>query len=293
MKKITIKQYRQRLNLVVEYIYSHLDSPLDVNTLAEIACMSPYHFHRVFREMTGENINVTVRRLRLHFVASQLIRSSLPLDKVAQQSVYSSAESLNRAFRQHFGETPIEYRKRRQAVRTDIDKYFVAPLTFSQKEYSNMFDVEVNKNKALQLIGLDHLGDYLSVGESFQKVFMYAGEHGLLNDQTRSIGIYYDDPKTVEQDKLRSLACISVPEGYQLEKGSPLRQITIPAATTASLTFKGAYAELETPYDWFFGQWLPQSGEQAIDFPPFEEYLNDPKNTPSSELLTRINCLIK
>ncbi len=61
--------------------------------------MSPYHFHRVLREMAGANINVTVRRLRLHFAASQLIRSSLPLNKVAKLSAYSSAESFNRAFR--------------------------------------------------------------------------------------------------------------------------------------------------------------------------------------------------
>ncbi|MEW8499130.1 MAG: GyrI-like domain-containing protein, partial [Candidatus Thiodiazotropha taylori] len=59
-----------------------------------------------------------------------------------------------------------------------------------------------------------------------------------------------------------------------------------------SLLFKGSYAELEKPYDWLFGQWLPQSGYEAADFPPFEEYLNDPKDTPPSELLTRINCFV-
>jgi len=58
------------------------------------------------------------------------------------------------------------------------------------------------------------------------------------------------------------------------------------------VTHKGSYAELEKPYDWLFGSWLPQSGEEAVDFPPFEEYLNDPKTTQPSELLTRIYCLL-
>ncbi|MEW8561123.1 MAG: GyrI-like domain-containing protein, partial [Candidatus Thiodiazotropha sp.] len=66
----------------------------------------------------------------------------------------------------------------------------------------------------------------------------------------------------------------------------------IPGGTCASLIFKGPYAELEKPYDWFFGEWLPQSGYEAADFPPFEEYLNDPKDTPPNELLTRISCLV-
>ncbi len=38
-----------------------------------------------------------------------------------------------------------------------------------------MFEIEINKNEALELIGLDHLGDYLSVGESFQKGIYVCG----------------------------------------------------------------------------------------------------------------------
>jgi len=49
---------------------------------------------------------------------------------------------------------------------------------------------------------------------------------------------------------------------------------------------------LEKPYDYLFGHWLPESGLEAANFPPFEEYLNDPKTTPPNELLTRIYCLL-
>lgn len=59
-----------------------------------------------------------------------------------------------------------------------------------------------------------------------------------------------------------------------------------------SILFKGPYAELEKPYDWLFGHWIPNSGKEITDFPPFEEYLNDPKDTPPNELLTRIYCLL-
>jgi AraC family transcriptional regulator len=41
-----------------------------------------------------------------------------------------------------------------------------------------------------------------------------------------------------------------------------------------------------------FGHWIPNSEKEIADFPPFEEYLNDPKNTPPNELLTRIYCLL-
>jgi AraC family transcriptional regulator len=97
----------------------------------------------------------------------------------------------------------------------------------------------------------------------------------------------------VEKQNLRSFAAISVPQDVAIaEQGEVPETQTIPGGTCVSLLFKGSYAELEKPYDWLFGQWLPQSGYEAADFPPFEEYLNDPKETPPNELLTRINCFV-
>jgi hypothetical protein len=38
--------YEARFNRVTAYIYDHLDDDIDLNRLAEIACLSPYHWHR-------------------------------------------------------------------------------------------------------------------------------------------------------------------------------------------------------------------------------------------------------
>ena len=96
--------------------------------------------------------------------------------------------------------------------------------------------------------------------------------------------------KSMDQSQLRSMACATIPEGAVLQGSDAPKKLTIPAGRYATLLFKGSYAELEKPYDWFFGQWLPSSGYEAADFPPMEEYLNDPKDTPPNELLTRIYC---
>ena len=39
-------------------------------------------------------------------------------------------------------------------------------------------------------------------------------------------------------------------------------------------------------YNWLFGTWLPQSGRDLADAPVLEEYLNSPRDTAPSELLT-------
>lgn len=198
MKTTTAEQYRKHLIQVIENIYRNLHRNLGVNELADVACLSPYHFHRIYREMM------------------------------------------------------------------DID--------------------------TLKLAGLPHKGDYMEIGSMFEKLFIHAGSHQLLSNATRSIGLYFDDPKTVKQNELRSMACISVGDDTELD--DELQAMEIPAGQCATLLFKGAYVELEKPYDWLFGKWLPESGYEAADFPPFEEYLNDPKTTPPNELLTRIHCLL-
>lgn len=98
MKQKTKQNYRQRLIAVIDYIYHHLGDDLDVNVLAEVAMMSPYHFHRIYREMANETINATVRRLRLQYAASELISNELSLDRIAKKVSYSSLEAFSRAF---------------------------------------------------------------------------------------------------------------------------------------------------------------------------------------------------
>lgn len=289
MKASTGESYRKRLIKVIDYIYEHVEHDLDVNTLASVAAMSPYHFHRIYRQVAGEPINATVRRLRLQYGASLLIQSDWSLQRIASKTAYSSSEAFSRAFRVEFGETPTDYRRSRQAARLEPFIAMLAP----QQELSSMYDVEIIESPASALLAVAHQGSYMNIGNAFDKLFIFAATRQLLGPETRSIGIYYHDPESVPESELRSHACISVEDasGYADEEG--IEVLSLPGGRCASLLFKGSYAELEKAYAYLFGQWLPQSGEETADFPPFEEYLNDPKTTPASELLTRINCYLK
>lgn len=291
MKANTGQSYRRRLTKVIDYMYENISGDLDVNTLADIANMSPYHFHRIYREMAQENINATVRRMRLQQAAAELIKDEWPLAKIATSVGYQSLEAFSRAFSKQFGETPSDYRKARSGKALNLQPY-VAMLPTEPSEYVEMFEVEVLDFDGLNLLGYEHQGDYLDIGKAFEKIFQYAGIKNLLREESRSFGLYYHDPKTVTTEELRSVASVSVANEVELSDEDAPEFIAIPKGKCATLLFKGSYAELEKPYDWFFGEWLPKSGHEAADFPPFEEYLNDPKTTAPNELLTRIHCLL-
>jgi AraC family transcriptional regulator len=62
--------------------------------------------------------------------------------------------------------------------------------------------------------------------------------------------------------------------------------LTTPGGDYAVLRHKGPYADMRAAYVWMFGTWLPQSGREPADAPVLEEYLNNPRDTPPTELLT-------
>jgi len=89
-------RYAARLARVLDHIYDHLDEPLDIDRLAGIACLSPYHLHRIYQAMYGETVATTVRRLRLHRAAGFLANGSMPIAEIAERSGYSSLQSFTR-----------------------------------------------------------------------------------------------------------------------------------------------------------------------------------------------------
>src|SRR5262245_42010097 len=109
-KPRTAVDYQARIDRVLAHIAQHLDSDLGTEDLARAANLSAFHFHRIFRAITGETTGGLVRRLRLER-AGQALRGGAPLIEVALDAGYGSPEAFGRAFREAFGITPTAYRK--------------------------------------------------------------------------------------------------------------------------------------------------------------------------------------
>jgi len=274
--------YGRRVARVADYIAGHLDADLDVERLASVAHFSPWHFHRIYRETTGETVADTVRRLRLHRAAVELTRDDAPLERVAKRAGYGTLAAFSRAFAADYGVPPGAYRLRGRLV---------PPAPARQKEPVIMYKVEIAPFEGVRLAAVTHHGDYQEIGHAFERIYAWAGARGLLGPATRSIGIYYDDPETIAKKDLRSEAGLVLAPDATLD--SDVHAIDIPSMLCASVLHKGPYAELEQPYRYLFREWLPQSGREAGDHPCFEEYLNNPRELPASEWLTRVSLPLK
>src|ERR1700722_7899958 len=109
-KHKTQASYQARLDRVVDHIYAHLDEDIRPERLAEAACLSPYHWHRIYVAMRGETVTATIRRLRLLRAADRLANSDLPVEMIGERAGYSGADAFPPAFREAYGKTPADYR---------------------------------------------------------------------------------------------------------------------------------------------------------------------------------------
>lgn len=274
--------YEARLNRVTDYIYAHLDDDLDLMKLAEIAYLSPYHFHRIYRAARGETVFNTVQRLRLHRAAYALVQTSLSIAQISKQAGYKNIQSFTRTFNAAYGLPPARYRSHGSH----------APYLNPQHTRSTiMFNVTYSNIADIKAVCIKHSGAYLQIGQAFERLFSWLGARNLLDANTKGLGVYFDDPCAVPEAELRSLACATVSQPFTLE--APLEHYTIAGGEHAVLHYQGPYAGLGAAYDWFFGTWLPQSDREMRDAPPFEIYLNDPATTAPADLLTDIYMPLK
>ena len=271
--------YQDRLDRVTAYIHDHLDEALDLRKLAEVACLSPYHWHRIYLAVHGETAAATVKRLRLQRAAGQLANTSMPVREIAEASGYKSLQSFARAFRSVFGLPPAQYRKRGSHTQ-------FRPQT--KVGSATMYDVTLKTFPQATAITIPHRGSYTKIGKAFETLFGWLATRGLLGPDIRSVGIYYDDPDAVPEAELRARAGIITEADFPIE--APLERTLIAGGAYAVLRHKGPYADLPAAYGWLFGEWLVASGREPADAPCFEEYLNNPRDTPPTELLTDI-CL--
>lgn len=281
-KPQTRVDYGRRIARVGDHIADNLDAALDFERLAAVANLSPWHFHRIYREATGETPTDTVRRLRLHRAAVELVRDDVPLEHIARRAGYGTLSAFSRAFSADYGVPPGVYRRRGRLL---------SPSPLNPQEPVAMYDVEIAPFAGVRLAALAHRGDYQEIGRAFERLFAWGNGRGLIGPDTRSIGVYYDDPDSIPKRELRSHAGISLAGDVGVEEG--MDALEIPPLLCASVVHKGPYAELERPYRYLFREWLPGSGREPDDHPCFEEYLNNPRELPPSEWLTRVHLPIK
>jgi AraC-like DNA-binding protein len=89
-----------------DYLLSSLDEATSLGNVARAACMSPFHFHRVFTQIFGETPHRYLTRHRLSKAAHLLRHTNRSVTEICLEAGFESLGSFSSLFRRHFGVPP-------------------------------------------------------------------------------------------------------------------------------------------------------------------------------------------
>ena len=278
MRTITYNDYIQRINKVVAYINDHLDESLDLKTLAEVAALSEFHFHRVFKALKGESIGAHISRLRIVAAARLLRYSALSIEDIAFNIGYEAPAALSKAFKNQYGITPTKYR-------TNKDIYIM------KKEIINP-DLALKAPKIMELepknlIYVALTGEYgtLDYGKAYEQLWAVVKSQKLFTKGIESICVSYDDPKITEASLQRSDIGLAIHKPAQPEGNVSCK--TLAGGKYAVFFYQGSYSHLAAVDDVAM-RGVVESEYELRDEPLFEKYLNDSRRTPEEKLKTEV-----
>jgi AraC family transcriptional regulator len=277
-----------RINKALVYIQEHIDHELSLKELAQVACISPFHFHRLFRAFTGETVHGHIRRLRIERAAGKLKYSKQSITEIALDAGYETSSAFSKAFKKLFGVAPLDFRHQ-ETPQMPMRQLLQRNINQEKKEMIP----EYIEFKELPILFIRRTGNYKkSSSQAWPELLAFVKAHGLDLQNVRCFGISHDDPSVTSEEHLRYDACVATPQDLK-PKGEVGKKV-LKGGRYAVFIHKGPYQQLENTFDLIFGNWYPSSGEKLEESPCFCEYLNLEEKVSNPEaLLTKIYIPLK
>jgi AraC family transcriptional regulator len=283
------KAYAARFGKVIDYIESHLDEPLSVEHLSQVANFSKFHFHRQFAEYTGAGVHRYIQLLRLRQATYRLVFSPrVRIIDIALEAGFENPESFSRAFKNTFGQSPTTFRRQ-----PDWENWHVH-YRFRNPERTQNMQIEIIHFATTRIAVLEHRGPPDLLNDSVGTFIAWRKTSGLSPILTsRTFGIAYDNPDTTEPDRFRFDIGGEVSTDVPVNPQGVVTK-SIPGGRCARLRHHGSHLRLgESAIYPLYRDWLPQSGEELRDFPLYFHYLNLLPDTPEHELVTDVYLPLK
>ncbi|MEZ6187547.1 MAG: AraC family transcriptional regulator [Planctomycetota bacterium] len=250
------------LRRVLRYIDRHLDEPLDLETLSEVAELSPHHFQRSFAAALGLTAARYVRLLRLRRAAYRLaFRPGARILDLALDAGYSSHEAFTRAFARVCGRTPAAFRAAPTWEAWHTAARLLRPLRARHMPSEpQATDVRIVDFPRTPVALLTHRGDPAGIEATIARFVAFRRAHGLPPSASATFNVCYGSPDDADPAEFRIDLCAAttqpVPENPQGVVASEL-----PAARCAVLRHVGSDATLGQSFAYLYGSWIPARGE--------------------------------
>ncbi len=303
--EILQNEYRLRVSQVIDYIHQNYGEDLNLNKLAQMAHMSKYHFHRVFKSVAGEPVGDFIRRRRVQESLRKLIlEPHKSITEVALDSGFSSSQNFAKMFKAYHGIPPSQLRqeynwrawcekmkvlkgKRIDEIRS-LDEYtYNRYCKVDQLPIGEILDATVVPQAHVIEMPELPIAYIRSVGASqekialnFQRLLEWAWPRGLLLEGVMILSVMESNPKITPPKRRLHDACITVAASLKADNMVSVR--TLRAGTYAVHRCEIEPGNFQNQKAWLnlIFNWLIPSAYQLDNRPFFQSHLNDPKTHP-------------
>ncbi|WP_299675343.1 GyrI-like domain-containing protein [uncultured Tenacibaculum sp.] len=290
-----------RIYKAIQYIEENSSTKLLLEDVASKAHFSPFHFHRIFKAITGETFNNFIVRKRIEKSADYLLhKPDKSISEIAFSSGFSSISSFSRTFKKFYGMSPKQFQESSSSrfskickteskngkIETQLEQYICnmnEHLQFIDRNAKKIDTVFIND---IDVAYIPHIGPFENLGTAFQKLLQWAYPRNLMNGEHQIMSIYHDSPKITEPDKLKVSACISL-DGINIDT-SDINTRTIPSGKYIEANFELGIDELPNMWEGIF-VWIFNKGYKInSELDPFDIYHNDFNTHPQKKCNTTI-----
>jgi AraC family transcriptional regulator len=281
----------------IQYIDNNLDTELSLEKVSELAAYSPFHFHRIFRLITGETLQNYIIRKRIEKSAFYLaVKKNIILKDIYLELGFSNHSTFNKTFKKYYGKSPSEFRKSapekfhkiqlKQSKNGQIDAVFQQYICNIENllNWTTMnLKIKVTHLPEMNLAAVMSLG-IANVEPSFNILIDWAKEKRLFpKENVKMISVYHDSFKVTPPDKVRIHACMLLDEQLKQQEGQVFPE-TIEAGKFIIGSGEVTLNDFEQCWVSLF-LWMNENNYSVRKAFPFEIYHTNFKEHPEGKML--------
>lgn len=281
--------YLRRMRRVLDYIDARGDEPVEIAVLADVAAFSPFHFQRQFTALFGITPAEYQRQLRLRRAAARLaFHRTDSITQIALDAGYGGGESFTRAFRALLDQSPNAFRENPDwaalaALSTQIDQFRRKHMATTPSARA----VTVLAIPSVRLLTMTHRGPAELIGKTVRRFIAFRRAAQLHPMRHATYNIFPVDPSDTPAESFHMLVGVETDRPLMTEDAG-IDEWTIPAMRCARLIQTGEPENLGPSFDCLYGEWLPASGEQPGNHPPFARRVTFYPDVPLHEAVTEL-----
>ncbi|SHI03743.1 AraC family transcriptional regulator [Clostridium grantii] len=120
--KPTTDKYRERLQIIIDYVNKHYMEPIALATVASLVALNPEYFCRSFKKNMGFTFVEYVNLVRLIHIYNDILGTNDSIIQIQERHGFTNYKVFNRMFKETYGCTPSKLRKDRHLQNSNFEK---------------------------------------------------------------------------------------------------------------------------------------------------------------------------